>query len=93
MTMTRGDSMNLQKKFDRAVDRGIGNALALARRNKIKLTKHEARYIALDDMFDDLSDGAYFAAMAENGYEVEDIIECNESVNEKGFYDTREEVR
>ena len=85
--------MNLQKKFDRAVDRGIGNALALSKRNKIKLTKHEARYIALDDMFDDLSDGAYFAAMAESGYEADDIIKYNESVNKKGFYDTREAVR
>lgn len=85
--------MNLQKKFDRAVDRGIGNALARAKRNKIKLTKKEARYIALDDMFDDLPDGAYFAAMAENGYEAEDIIECSESINKKGFYDSREAVR
>lgn len=85
--------MNLQKKFDRAVDRGIGNALALAKRNKIKLTKQEARYIALDDMFDDLPDGAYFAAMVAEGYEAEDIIECSESINKKGFYDTREAVR
>lgn len=85
--------MNLQKKFDRALARGIGNAIARARRNKIKLTKKEARYIALDDMFDDLPDGAYFAAMVENGYEAEDIIQCNESVNRKGFYDTREAVR
>lgn len=84
--------MNLQKKFDRAVDRGIGNALALARRNKIKLTKKEAKYIALDDIFDDLSDGAYFAAMESEGYEAEDIIELSESINRKGFYDTREAV-
>lgn len=85
--------MNLQKKFDRAVDRGIGNALARAKRNKIKLTKKEARYIALDDMFDDLPDGAYFAAMESEGYEAEDMIECNESINKKGYYDTRETVR
>lgn len=85
--------MNFQKKFDRAVDRGIGNALARAKRNKIKLTKHEARYIALDDMYDDLPDGAYFAAMADSGYEAEDIIQCNESVDKKGYYDTREAIR
>lgn len=81
--------MNLEKRMNKKIDRAIGDVLAFARRNKIKLTKKEARYVALDEIFDDLPDGAYFAAMAEYGYEAEDIIDCNENLNRKGFYDKR----
>lgn len=51
-----------------------------------KLTKKTAKYITLDDMFDDLPDGAYFAAMEEHGYEAEDIIECHEAALKLGFF-------
>ena len=82
-----------ERQLNRRLDRAIGNAKARAKLNKIKLTKRELRYIALDDMFDDLPDGAYFAAMESEDYEAEDMIERNESVNKKGYYDTRETVR
>ena len=79
-------------KLTSRIDRELGNAKARARRNKIKLTKRELMYVALDEVFDDLPDGAYFAVMQEYGYEAEDIIKCNESVNKKGYYDGREAV-
>lgn len=51
-----------------------------------RLTKKDAMYMVLDEMFDDLPDGAYFAAMEEYGYYSEDIIDCNERVQKLGFY-------
>lgn len=35
----------------------------------------KAEFELLNDMFDDLPNGAYFAAMAEHGFEPDDIIE------------------
>lgn len=46
------------------------------------LSKERAEYEVLDDIFDDLPDGAYFAAMAEHGFEAEDIIEMEEERTE-----------
>lgn len=62
-----------------------GRADKLRSKNK-RLSKKNALYMVLDEMFDDLPDGAYFAAMAEYGYEAEDIIDCNERVQALGFY-------
>lgn len=62
-----------------------------ARANKFrklhpKLRKRDALYMVLDEMFDDMPDGAYFTAMAEYGFEAEDLIDCNERVQALGFY-------
>ena len=43
------------------------------------LSYRQAKFEVLDDLFDSLPDGAYFAAMEEQGYETEDIIECSEA--------------
>ena len=51
-----------------------------------KVDKRQALYMVLDLKFNDLPDGAYFAAMAEYGFEVDDIIECNDKAVELGFY-------
>ena len=72
-------------KPDRITRKINGEADKLRSLNK-KLTKKDARYMVLDAMFDDLPDGAYFAAMQEYGYESEDLIECNERVVALGFY-------
>lgn len=50
-----------------------------------KLTYDEAKYLVLDDIFTDLPDGAYFAAMAEQGLEADTIINLSESITEKGI--------
>lgn len=50
---------------------------------KKRLNKEEKRYLKFDEMFDDLPDGAYFAAMEEQGFYPEDIIELSESIAEK----------
>lgn len=50
-----------------------------------KLTYAEAKYLILDDIFTDLPDGAYFAAMAEQGLEADTIINLSESITEKGI--------
>lgn len=51
-------------------------AKKLARKKKI--STRLARFIVLDEILDELPDGAYFAAMQEYGYEPEDIIELSE---------------
>jgi hypothetical protein len=61
-----------------------GRAMSLKLKHK-KLTYDEAKYLVLDEVFDDLSDGAYFAAMAEQGMDAENIIELSESITEKGI--------
>lgn len=48
-----------------------------------KLTYNEAKYLVLDHAFDDLPDGAYFAAMEEQGIDSEKLIKLNESINGK----------
>lgn len=40
--------------------------------------ERKALFDEFDKLFDDLPDGAYFAAMQEQGFEVEDIIELSD---------------
>lgn len=42
------------------------------------VSERKAEFDVLDNLLDDLPDGAYFAAMAEQGFEVEDIVELSE---------------
>lgn len=42
------------------------------------VSRRKAEFEVLDDVFDDLPDGAYFAAMEEHGFEAEDIIDLSE---------------
>lgn len=69
------------KKFKTQVR---GKALSLQLKNK-GLTYAEAKYLVLDGIFEDLPDGAYFAAMADQGLEADNIIELSESITEKGI--------
>lgn len=50
-----------------------------------ELGYQEAKYLVLDEIFTELPDGAYFAAMAEHGFEADTIIELSESISEKGI--------
>ena len=61
----------LKKQIDEEVDK-------LVAVNYGTMSKRKAKYLVLDAMFDDLPDGAYFAAMAEFGFEAEDIIALSE---------------
>lgn len=40
--------------------------------------ERRALFEELDARFDSLSDGAYFAAMAEQGFEVDEIVELSD---------------
>ena len=60
-------------KFDKELSKRVA-----AYRKEHDVSERKARFMVLDDIFDDLPDGAYFAAMAEYGYEAEDIIELSE---------------
>lgn len=40
--------------------------------------KRKAEFEALNERYDNLPDGAYFAAMAEHGFEVEEIVELSD---------------
>lgn len=69
------------------------NKRALKHQNKaamhgITITYREAKFMVLEDMFEDLPDGAYWQAFADNGYEPEDVINISDSLFEKGI--TRE---
>lgn len=68
------------------ITRQIHGRAAKLKSKHPKLRKRDALYMVLDEMFDDLPDGAYFAAMQEYGFEGEDLIECNERVIALGFY-------
>lgn len=61
-----------------------GKAMSL-RLRKPGLSYAEAKYLVLDEIFTDLPDGAYFAAMAEQGLEADTIINLSESITEKGI--------
>lgn len=45
---------------------------------KHRVNQRQAKFEVLDDLFEDLPDGAYFAAMEENGFDADAIIECSE---------------
>ena len=76
----------VKSKDEDRINKQIHKRAAKYRKLQPKLRKRDALYMVLDEMFDDLPDGAYFAAMAEYGYEGEDIIDCNERVQSLGFY-------
>ena len=80
--------INLEKQFNKRVNKLIGELDKIASKKGSKLTRREARYMALDTIFEDLPDGAYFQAMEDNGYESEDIINISERLNNKGWYKT-----
>lgn len=82
----------LEKQLKRRIDRAEGDVRAWAKLNKIELSKKTVRYAALDSIYDELPDGAYFAAMDEHGFDADGIIRHNEILNGKGYYDTREAV-
>lgn len=42
-----------------------------------KVSKRKAEFEVLNDIFDDLPDGAYFAAMQEHGFDIEEIVELS----------------
>ena len=45
---------------------------------KHKVSKRKAEFEVLNEIFDDLPDGAYFAAMEEHGFDIEEIVELSE---------------
>lgn len=48
------------------------------------ITYRKAEYEVLNDLFDELPDGAYFAAMEEHGFDVEEIVKlAEEGVSEE----------
>ena len=79
--------MSRKKQTDeQRTNRQIHGLVAKLRSEHPKLRKKDALYLVLDDLFDDLPDGAYFAAMEGYGLEAEDIIDANERVQALGFY-------
>lgn len=40
--------------------------------------KRKAEFEALNDKYDDLPDGAYFAAMAEHDFDIDEIVELSD---------------
>lgn len=50
---------------------------------KQRLSAQEIRYLECDERYDSLPDGAYFAAMEEEGFDAATIIELSESIAEK----------
>ncbi len=82
MTPTEQDKMSDEERINKQIQKRANKF----RKLHPKLRKKDALYMVLDEMFDDLPDGAYFAAMAEYGFEGEDIIDCNERVQRLGFY-------
>lgn len=72
-------------RIDKSIKQQVrSRAMKLQLKNP-KLTYPEAKYLVLDDAFDDLPDGAYFAAMDEQGMDADKIIKLSESVNRKGI--------
>ncbi len=74
-----------RSKDEDNIDKQI-NKRAAKYSKKYKVDDRLALYMVLEEMFDDLPDGAYFAAMEEYGYEAEDLIDCNERAQALGFY-------
>lgn len=71
------------------IDKQVNDMVELMVSENNKIPKKVAKYFVLDTIFEDLPDGAYFAAMAEHGYEPEDIIECNEKAQKLGLLNAK----
>lgn len=74
--------MRVGKNFKQQVK---GRAMKLQAKQPA-LTYDEAKYLVLDEVFSELENGAYFAAMSEQGLSDTKIMKLNDSIAEKGIY-------